>query len=200
VGAHLRLTAEDRELTSFVEAHPLYLAGRHQRDNAKIAVALAEEIELSRDSMARGLRDVRWPGRLETLATPGGQVLLDAAHNPDGARALAAALAQTARDPHRVALVFGAMADKDARSMLELLAPYANHRIYVAPEGRRATDPGLLAQFQPGLIAASTPDALDRARAAVGPEGCVLVAGSIFLVGAARAHLLGLARDPAVAL
>jgi dihydrofolate synthase/folylpolyglutamate synthase len=200
VGAHLRLTADDRELTSFVEQHPVYLEGRHQRHNAKIAVALAEEIELPRDAIARGLRDARWPGRLETLATPGGEVVLDAAHNPDGARALAAALSQAARDPRRVALVFGAMADKDAQGMLDVLVPHAHHRVYVAPEGRRATDPALLAQYQPGEIATSTADALERARAAVGPEGCVLVAGSIFLVGAARAHLLGLARDPAVAL
>jgi dihydrofolate synthase/folylpolyglutamate synthase len=200
VGAPLRLTADEPALAAFVEQHPVHLAGRHQSDNAKIAVALAEEIELPGDAVARGLRDTRWPGRLETLVTPGGEVVLDAAHNPDGARALAAALAQTARDPERVALVFGAMADKDAQGMLALLLPFANHRVYVAPEGRRATDPALLAQYQTGQIATSTPDALDRARAAVGPEGCILVAGSIFLVGAARAHLLGLARDPAIAL
>jgi dihydrofolate synthase / folylpolyglutamate synthase len=99
-----------------------------------------------------------------------------------------------------VALVFGTMADKDAAAMLLILAPFAQHRFYLAPEGRRATDPARLVEVRPGTVAADVPAALLHARAAVGPGGLVLVAGSIFLVGAARAHLLGLPRDPAVAL
>ncbi|MET0593440.1 MAG: folylpolyglutamate synthase/dihydrofolate synthase family protein [Polyangiaceae bacterium] len=200
VGAPLRPTADDARLAAFVAAHPPGLAGRHQADNAKIAVALAEELEISPGAIARGLAAARWPGRLETLSTQSGEVLLDAAHNPDGALALAEALATRGRDRTEVALVFGAMADKDAVAMLDLLAPHAAHRIYVVPEGRRATDPATLAARAPGHIAASVPDALSRARSGVGPRGLVVVAGSIFLVGAARAELLGLVRDPVVAL
>jgi dihydrofolate synthase/folylpolyglutamate synthase len=92
------------------------------------------------------------------------------------------------------------MADKDAAAMLAVLAPHAEHRFYLAPEGRRATDPARLVELLPGQTAAGLPEALARARAAVGSGGLVLVTGSIFLVGAARAHLLGLPRDPAIAL
>ena len=200
VGAPLRLTADDGEIASFVEQHPPGLAGRHQIENAKIAVALAREIALPARAVAAGLSTVTWPGRLESIVTSVGEVLLDAAHNPDGASALAAALASQARDPARVALVFGAMADKDAPAMLAVLAPYARHRFYVAPEGRRATDPAQLAFLLPGVVAPGVPEALEQARAAVGTGGSVLVTGSIFLAGAARAYLLGLPRDPAIAL
>ncbi|HMI86120.1 MAG TPA: folylpolyglutamate synthase/dihydrofolate synthase family protein [Polyangiaceae bacterium] len=200
VNAPLRLTAGDDELASFVARHPPGLAGAHQIENAQVAVALAQELALPIAAMARGLGEARWPGRMETLATAEGPVLLDAAHNPDGARALAFALATEARDPAQVALVFGAMADKDAFTMLTTLAPHALHRFYVSPEGRRAIDPAELRASHSGVVAADVPDALARARATVGPEGLILVTGSIFLVGAVRAHLLGLPRDPAVAL
>jgi dihydrofolate synthase/folylpolyglutamate synthase len=200
VGAGVHAAADDPELASFVARHPPGLAGRHQIENAKIAVALGQYLGFPREAIASGLAAARWPGRLERLTTASGDVLLDAAHNPDGAAALAAALDETRRDPAEVALVFGAMADKDAAAMLGLLAPRAAHRIYVVPEGRQATDPARLAEQAPGHIAASVPDALLRARSAVGPRGMVVVAGSIFLVGAARSELLGIARDPAVAL
>jgi dihydrofolate synthase/folylpolyglutamate synthase len=214
VGAPVRLTAEDPALARFVERHPPGLDGAYQRENARLAVALAEELTLPADAVARGLREVRWPGRFETVATPEGPVLLDAAHNPDGASALAGALRHAAsrpdasamaagcvaRGPHGVALVFGAMADKDAAAMLAVLAPHAEHRFYLAPEGRRATDPARLVELLSGQTAAGLPEALARARAAVGSDGLVVVTGSIFLVGAARAHLLGLPRDPAIAL
>jgi dihydrofolate synthase/folylpolyglutamate synthase len=200
VGAPLRLTADDGELASFVERYPPGLAGRHQIENARIAVALAREIALPPDAVGSGLSAVKWPGRLETLLTERGEVILDAAHNPDGAAALATALARQAREPARVALVFGAMADKDAEAMLALLAAHATHRFYVSPEGRRAADPARLAVHLPGVVLASVSEALEQARTAVGPGGSVLVAGSIFLVGAARAHLLGLERDPAIGL
>ena len=200
IDAPLRFTAADGELASFVARHPPGLAGDYQIENAKIAVALAESLALPAEAMARGLRAARWPGRMERLFTREGEVLLDAAHNPDGAAALAGELARRANAPARVALVFGAMADKDAATMLAFVAPHAEHRFYVAPEGRHATDPARLALHQPGLVVAGAPEALARARTAVGPEGLILVTGSIFLVGAARAHLLGLPRDPPIAL
>jgi dihydrofolate synthase/folylpolyglutamate synthase len=72
--------------------------------------------------------------------------------------------------------------------------------VYVAPEGRKAADPAELARLWEGTPAATVPEALARARQAVGASGLVVVAGSIFLVGEVRAFLFGLERDPAVAL
>jgi dihydrofolate synthase/folylpolyglutamate synthase len=198
-GARL-IRADTSDLRSFVAAHPPALDGAHQLDNAQVAVALAREAGLSDEAIVVGLRSVRWDGRLELLHTPSGQVLLDAAHNPDGAAALAAALRTRGRPKEEVALVFGAMADKDYRSMLRVLSPSAAHRVYLAPEGRRPVAPALLAEALAGAEASHVQEALELARKAVGPSGLVVVAGSIFLVGAVRAALLGIERDPAIAL
>jgi dihydrofolate synthase/folylpolyglutamate synthase len=200
VGAPVRLTDRNTELAAFVERHPPRLDGAHQRDNAKIAVALAREARLSDRAIAEGLRRVEWHGRLETIRSKDGDVLLDAAHNADGAAALAAALRQKNLAPSSVALVFGSMADKDYRAMLASLAPLASHRVYVAPEGRRAADPAAMAEVARGTVATRLDEALSVGRKAVGTSGLVVVTGSIFLVGAARARLLGLPRDPPIAL
>jgi dihydrofolate synthase / folylpolyglutamate synthase len=149
---------------------------------------------------AEGLALARWPGRLETIDTPEGPVLLDAAHNPDGAVALAAHLASTVRPDQRVALVFGVLADKAWGSMLDSLAGITTRRFYATPQGRAAVPLADFAARHPGEPTASVADAITRARGAVGRGGLVVVTGSIFLVGEARSTLLQLPRDPAVAL
>jgi dihydrofolate synthase/folylpolyglutamate synthase len=178
----------------------LGLAGEHQVENAAVAWALAEKMGANREALEEGLRRVRWPGRLERIER-GGPWLLDAAHNPDGAAALARALAHGAP---RV-IVFGALADKSWPEMLDALAPLGGSFVYVPPPvmpgvPRTATDPRAFAARHPGEPADDVAAALARARGIAGPEGLVVVCGSIFLVGAARAELLGLPRDPPVAL
>jgi dihydrofolate synthase/folylpolyglutamate synthase len=186
--------------TSFVEEAPLPahlgLAGEHQRDNARIAAELGRRIGASPAAIARGLAEVRWPGRLERI----GDFLLDGAHNPDGARALAAYVSGLGIPPERVTLVFGALADKDWRGMLDELAPMAGKRVYVAPQGtsRGAAVAGDMAARHAGETAASLEAALEGLTR--DPPGLVVVCGSLVLVGQARARLLGLPRDPPVAL
>jgi dihydrofolate synthase/folylpolyglutamate synthase len=185
--------------TSGIEHEPLParvgLAGEHQKDNARIAAVLGSRTGASTGAIEEGLADVQWPGRLERI----GKVLLDAAHNPDGAESLAAHLGSLAVPPAEVALVFGTLGDKDWGPMLDTLAPLAEKRFYVAPAGasRDAIDPSAMAARHPGTISPSLPDAL--ASLASGPS-LVVVAGSMVLVGHARALLLGLPRDPPVAL
>jgi dihydrofolate synthase/folylpolyglutamate synthase len=177
------------------------LAGAHQRDNALVAWDVARIAGFPDAACRAGIEHATWPGRLETVATPAGKVLLDAAHNPDGVAALAAHLDAL---QGKVALVFGALSDKAWPSMLDLLAPRASARDYVRPPAnaglRPAADPQALAARHPGEVASSIDDAIARARASVGKDGLVVVTGSIFLVGEARGMLLGLPRDPAVAL
>ena len=194
------LVFAERELDHPLLAEPMGLDGPHQRDNAAIAISLAKLLGLRESAIAQGLRNVHWPGRLESLALPDGAYLLDAAHNPDGASSLARALRARSLDPKRVALLFGAMADKDYPAMLNLLAPLAEHRVFVAPQGRTPADPTMLAKTYGGTVAESVASGVRMARAAVGPEGLVVVAGSIFLVGEARAILLDIPRDPLIAL
>jgi dihydrofolate synthase/folylpolyglutamate synthase len=174
------------------------LAGEHQHDNARIAVALATRIGASTGAIEEGLADVKWPGRLERI----GKVLLDAAHNPDGAQSLAAHLRTLAVPPSDVALVFGTLADKDWGPMLDTLAPLAGQRHYVAPSGasRNAVDPVDMAARHPGTVSPSLPDTLASLAAVDSAPALVVVAGSLVLVGHARSLLLGIPRDPPVAL
>jgi dihydrofolate synthase/folylpolyglutamate synthase len=184
------------------------LAGEHQQENARIAAALGARIGASRDAVREGIAATRWPGRLERI----GRFLLDAAHNPDGAEALARHLRALAVPPADVALVFGVLADKDWAPMLDALAPLAKTRCYVAPAAaaRRSADPAAMAARHPGDVVDRTPSALSRfvPGGAGGASDAgesrlpslVVVAGSIVLVGEARGILLGLPRDPPVAL
>jgi dihydrofolate synthase/folylpolyglutamate synthase len=187
----------------FGRVPPIGLAGAHQRENARVAVALAERLALPATAIAQGLADVRWPGRLERI----GPYLLDAAHNPDGVASLVEHVATLGIPPARTCLVFGALSEKEWAPMLDALAPIAQTRVYVAPSvltsaSRPAVNPSDMAARVPGLTASSPAEALDRADAERNGGKCdlIVIAGSILLIGAVRAKLLSLPCDPGVAL
>ncbi len=172
------------------------LPGEHQKTNARVAAVLGARIGASPGAIEAGVANVRWPGRLERI----GEFLLDAAHNPDGAEALASHLRALSLPPEHVTLVFGTLGDKDWAPMLDVLAPCARARIYVAPTGasRAPIEPERMSERHPGVVVASVAEALELASAA--GSSLTVVAGSLVLVGQARALLLGLPRDPPVAL
>jgi dihydrofolate synthase / folylpolyglutamate synthase len=184
-------------------AAPIGLPGAHQLDNARIAAVLGSRIGASPAEIAAGIAAARWPGRLERI----GDFLLDGAHNPDGAEALASYLRSLPLAPDQIALVFGTLGDKDWATMLDTLAPLAARRIYVAPPASRsAIDPRAMRSRHPGALAASIEDAvaagaalIETSRARAAAALCV-ICGSLVVVGQARALLLGLPRDPPVAL
>lgn len=124
----------------------LPLPGAHQHDNLALAVRGAERFlgrtglaAPDRERMRAGVAAVRWPGRLEWLPPVVGKprVLLDAAHNPSGARRLAEFLEGLGRNGPRV-LVFGAMRDKRVAAMLAPLWPHFDRVVLTAAESRRA--------------------------------------------------------------
>ena len=198
-GATTLVADEDDDALRFFAGNPrIGLAGAHQRDNACVAWVLGKQLGFAEAARASGIAEVRWPGRLERLEMADGPVLLDAAHNPDGAASLAAHLVAT--DPRTTALLFGALADKAWPGMIDALAPRAAHRVYVEPKGRAATDPRLIAARHAGDVAEGVLEGYARAREAVGPKGLVVACGSVFLIGELRAKLLGLPRDPPMAL
>lgn len=177
-------------------AGPIALAGPHQRANAALAAAALTQLDaggvaVPAEAIARGVATARWPGRMEEVAG----VLLDGAHNPDGAAALAAAL--RALHPGRpVELVFGVLSDKDHAGMLAALAA-AVRRVHVVapatPRARSAEEVRALAHAQ-GIEAdvhGSVRDALACARLRADGGALVCVAGSLYLVGEARALLIG---------
>jgi dihydrofolate synthase / folylpolyglutamate synthase len=188
--------------TSSIEDVPpparIGLAGEHQKDNARVAAMLGARLGASTAAIEEGIANVRWPGRLERI----GPFLLDAAHNPDGAEALARHVRSLAVPAEDATLVFGALGDKDWPAMLDALVPLAAKRIYVSLLGaaRAAIDPGLMSARHSGIVAESIEDALSLAREHDRPGATVLVAGSMVLVGQSRAILLGLPQDPPVAL
>jgi dihydrofolate synthase/folylpolyglutamate synthase len=182
------------------------LRGRHQGANVAVADAVLDALEVAgiADSpgAARrsGYASARWPGRLELLTIGGRDVLLDGAHNVDGAAALAEAVDDLAPvlSQGRPTLVLGIMADKDVPSMLAALgrsASLAGARVIcTAPPGGRAMRPADLADAWHSIsggrpTTAPDPAAAIEAAMAAG-DGPVVVAGSLYLVGAVRALLV----------
>jgi len=165
------------------------LPGAHQQRNAALALALAGALGIAADP--RVLATVSHPGRFELA----GDLILDGAHNPHGARALAAALRERAIAP---VLVLAVSADKDVRAIVDALVPEVRAVIATRYQQDRALDPFALAGIvrDAGAAAQAAPDlasAVARARELGGP---VLIAGSLFLVGEARSLLLGAPTDP----
>ncbi|HEX4952200.1 MAG TPA: folylpolyglutamate synthase/dihydrofolate synthase family protein [Thermoanaerobaculia bacterium] len=182
----------------------LGLAGHHQRANAAAAVRAAELLaeggweRIDRRAIEAGIARCRWPGRLETVPLSGGaEVLLDAAHNPSGAKRLAEHLAHTGRP---FDLLFGCFVDKDAAAMLPCVAAGARRVILTQTPGTRGADPAQLAGLLPAGNVTVEPDlerALDLALAAA-PERLVIT-GSIYLVGELRRALRARIGRPALA-
>jgi dihydrofolate synthase/folylpolyglutamate synthase len=174
----------------------LGLRGAHQAHNAVVAVRLLESaasngVRMSRAAIEQGLSDAQWPARLELIEFDDGrQVLLDAAHNPEGARALAAYLQRW--HPERPPLVIGVMRDKNVAEIASTLLPHVSSVTATAAPTPRAIPPEDLARH---LRAAGARDVVvehDPARAidrAFEQAQFVCVAGSIFLVGAVREGL-----------
>jgi len=178
------------------------LPGAHQRRNAALAAAallvLNRRLRLHRTASVDGIAATVWPGRLESIEGPP-RMLFDAAHNPDGAEALARFLRKQP-ETKRV-LVFGTMRDKNWRAMLGALLPEVSAAVFCAPPLGRAEDPRVLAAAFPGAHAASDVEAaVGRAQRLAGRRGLVVVCGSIFVLAPARALVLGIESDPPIAM
>ena len=198
-GRSLSVRVGDREWSGL----RLGLRGRYQGDNAACAVATLVELEqrgfeISSDHIRRGLKRAKWPGRLEWhRGHPA--FLFDAAHNASGCKTLGRYLDSLAFSG-RVVLLFGAMRDKDHRAMLSAFDDLVDRRVYAAPAIYRSASPERLAGIREGIVARSVKDAVARAKRAAGPDGLVVVAGSIFLVSEARALVKNVRTDPPIAM
>jgi dihydrofolate synthase/folylpolyglutamate synthase len=176
----------------------LNLKGFHQVLNATTALGAMEVLEdlgypVSTAAMIDGLRDVDWPGRLE-LVSSSPRVILDGAHNPAGALVLKESLEKEFQYDHLVLLV-GIMKDKDAQSMLHLLAPLADHIILTRPHTDRATSPALLKEAlnqngKKAEIAEDLKGAIERGLALTQKEDLLCITGSLYTVGEARAYFV----------
>jgi dihydrofolate synthase / folylpolyglutamate synthase len=191
----------DADATTTDRKYPpltLALPGRHQLENAAVAVAILEKWSamvrhVSTEAIVTGLTKCEWPARLEWLRLPrGGEVLIDAAHNPAGAAALASYLQDT-RSP-KLPIVFAAMADKDVAGMIKALEPVASMFVATAvPHTRARQGEDMAAEIRKHaasvhVIAAATPEAAVARALEHAPK--IVAAGSIYMVGPLRARLM----------
>ncbi len=182
------------------------LAGHHQQRNIALAIAAATELRnshgynISAADVALGVTNTRWPGRLELLPGDGDRadVLLDVAHNPAGAWALRSAVSAIleAQPARPTTLVFGCLRDKAILDMAQILFPLFD-QVVVTPvdSPRSASKNDLLAAAAvtgcQAIAADDASEALSQAWRVTPPNGLVVVAGSVYLVGKVRGLLAG---------
>lgn len=191
------------------------LTGPHQLRNRALAIAAAVELKesfqlpISAESIARGIKRTTWPGRLEIFFTPGAtEWVLDVAHNPAGAWALRAGLSAMQTNQNHIspsskdsshplsALIFCCLSDKPVEEMGKILFPIFD-KIYFAPihSPRATASDALLAAAALTGTPAQTTASIDEAialAAMYAQGGRVVIAGSVYLVGEARAKVMQL--------
>lgn len=172
-------------------AKGLGLLGRHQIENAKVAILLAEILQeyfpITKENIIDGLESARHPGRLEFR----GRYLFDGAHNIGGAKALREFLDEFVDRP--ITVIFGTMRDKDVYEIAEILFPKAELLILTAPENTRALSAGEIAKSVPAdfdrdrvVITPSVAVALRKAVELSPADNLILITGSLYLVGEAQ--------------
>lgn len=171
------------------------LLGDHQLKNAACALASVEALKMNglligKSAVRKGLWQATWPARFETVSRSP-LVILDCAHNPDGASALKEALFQT--NFKKLILVLGVMADKDIKGIMKGLVPSADAVIVTAPATpRAATVESLAGQARAfgkdAIISSSVKDGIKTALSIAGKKDAVVVTGSIFTIAEAKRY------------
>jgi dihydrofolate synthase/folylpolyglutamate synthase len=177
------------------------LLGAHQQRNVALAIASAVELysshgfAITAGSIEAGIRETRWPARLESIRRGAVQWILDVAHNPAGAWALRAGLSAHLGSDALPTLIFSCLRDKPVTEMAQILFPLFS-RVILAPihSARAASMQELSHAAQlvgvAATVAESVAQALELAEADASP-GIVVISGSVYLVGEARSLLLG---------
>ncbi len=187
------------------------LRGAHQHRNVALAIAAAVELAISHGfgvtpkAVSEGIRNTRWPARLERIRVENPQkhttidFILDVAHNPAGAWALRAGLRDLLPGQQLGTLVFSCLRDKPVMEMAHILFPIFEKVIFAPIQSTRATPlKELLAAAAstgtPALAASSVSQAIELALESAGtnPSCPIVVSGSVYLVGDIRTRLLAL--------
>ena len=172
------------------------LLGRHQIGNACLALATLECIgkagmTVPEPALRAGLAQAVWEGRLERMAQRP-DIYLDGAHNPASAQVLADTLRDLRRSYRRMVLVVGILKDKDYRGILDRLVPLADKVVVTRPNYSRALDTAALAAEISAMhrnvdATGSVAEAVDLARREAQGEDLIIITGSLYTVGDARA-------------
>ena len=178
------------------------LLGRHQQQNAATAVgalhaglhaacsAGGDKMRLDEQSIRKGMASVAWPGRLEAVCRKP-LIILDGAHNPEGAKALRDAVQAFVKK--RLICVFGVLGDKSYSQVAASIAPLCDFIIATTPANPRALPPSALAveagKYTDAIVEPDPARAVDKALDMASDEDAVLCCGSLYLVGPVRTHL-----------
>jgi dihydrofolate synthase/folylpolyglutamate synthase len=167
------------------------LAGAHQVENAVTAAVALLQLGVSKSAIESGIGKTSWPGRMERVSESP-EIILDGAHNPAGARALAAHI-ERFYSGRRVRLIYGAMRDKAIAEISGILFPLAEQVIVTAPRQARALAPDTMRQISDhaNLTVAPGIEAALAMVAGAAREEVIFVTGSLFLVAEARAAIIG---------
>ena len=175
------------------------MIGRHQMGNACLALAAAACVgragmAVADEAIRKGLATATWEGRLERVAERP-DIYLDGAHNPASAQVLADAVRDLRKGYRHLVLVIGILMDKDCQGIISRLAPLADRIIVTRPNYSRALSPGSLAAeisvFHLAVDSAETvAEAINQARQAAAEDDLILITGSLYTVGDARAALM----------
>jgi dihydrofolate synthase/folylpolyglutamate synthase len=194
------LNGQEFEVTTKSGAHRfgIPLLGKHQVENAAVAVAALEVLGIDYESIFRGLASVRWPGRLEILKQEP-LVLVDGAHNADSARRLREAIEEYIKYDDMI-LVIGASSDKDIKGMLVEMAPLADKIIATKSTHPRALPINTLLNEiekldRKAAYYSNVSDAVGQALLTAWPHDLICVTGSLFVVAEAIEHIKGVPRD-----
>jgi dihydrofolate synthase / folylpolyglutamate synthase len=171
------------------------LAGQHQQRNIALAITAAFELRniysynIDAASIAAGIRQTHWLGRLEKLTHNGRSILLDVGHNPAGAWTLRAALAAESQPPRN--LIFGCLDDKPVEELAQILFPLFDRVLLVpVPSPRAASGSRLLAAAQSVSAPATLQPNLLTALQSLPADQDAVITGSVYLVGEARGLLI----------
>jgi len=172
------------------------LLGSHQVENCAVAVQAAmilanSEKTIVKQGIARGLSRTEWPGRFEIVEGPP-VMIIDGAHNPDGAKKLRSNL-DSLFGQRSIVFLLGILKDKDITGIINSLIKPSDKVVVVAPISSRAGEPVEIArEIQASSVetAKSIEAGIDRAREIAGTQGLVCIAGSLYLIGAARQIIL----------
>ncbi len=187
----------------------IHLIGRYQLENASLALATIEYLRdagvaIDESAIRQGLEQASWEGRMERIEKRP-DIYLDGAHNPASAKKLAATIQELKSDYHRMILVIGILCDKDYQKIARHLVPLADRVVVTKPHYSRALEVSFLAgeiqKLHAQVISAETiTEAVAQARKEASPDDLILVTGSLYVVGEARALLTaGADKDGALA-
>ncbi|HHS49611.1 MAG TPA: bifunctional folylpolyglutamate synthase/dihydrofolate synthase [candidate division Zixibacteria bacterium] len=180
----LRSTAFDLSLAE--KDYPsleINLAGAHQAENAAVAIALAKLLTVDKSLIYEGLREIRWPGRMQHVAESP-DVIIDGAHSPMAFERLIETLAHI-RQTSPV-WVFAVNRDKDYPAMIDVVRKFSAGIVFTSFDWPRAVIAQELAEIEPsGIVADNFARAIEIARERAGSSGMVVIAGSLYLAGLA---------------